>query len=196
MRRVLSAILICSFSLLGGCAISLPLNERLSYKFEEKATELDARKQGPIAVKWAPADFPERVDIQGASGFVGGGSRTRVPTGVAMSSRINNVLDKAIGIDKASPNIVVLHVLSAKSEFKYGFASSELTYGAMHMQIKFEYAGNTWTEDFSSEVKSGLAQTFGYRLENAWDQVAYDVGRSVVSHIEKANSTSSLGARQ
>lgn len=196
MGRFVSAILICSFSLLGGCAISLPLNERLSYKFEEKATELDAQKQGPIAVKWVPADFPERVDIQGASGFVGGGSRTRVPTGVAMASRINNVLDKAIGIDKASPNILTLNVLSAKSQFKYGFASSELTYGAMQMQIKFEYAGSTWTESFSSEVKSGLAQTFGYRLENAWDQVAYDVGRSVVSHVQKANSNLSVGARQ
>lgn len=196
MLRFLSAILICSFSLLGGCAISLPLNERLSYKFEEKATELDAQKHGPIAVKWAPADFPERVDIQGASGFVGGGSRTRVPTGVAMASRINNVLDKAIGIDKGSPNTLMLHVLSAKSEFRYGFASSELTYGAMHMQIEFEYAGNTWTESFSAEVEAGLAQTFGYRLENAWDQVAYDVGKSVVSHIEKANSNLSLGVRK
>lgn len=196
MVRFLSAVLICSFSLLGGCAISLPLNERLSYKFEEKASELDAKKHGPIAVKWAPNDFPERVDIQGASGFVGGGSRTRVPTGVAMASRINNVLDKAIGVDKRSPNILTLHVLSAKSEFKYGFASSELTYGAMHMQLQFEYGGNTWTESFSSNVEAGLAQTFGYRLENAWDQVAYDVGKSVVSHIEKVNSNLSLGIRK
>lgn len=170
--------------LLGGCAIALPLNERLSYQYENRAASLKTTDIKAISLQWIPKDFPSRIDIQGASGFVGGGSRTRVPTGIALSNRIRNVLDKAIGIDQGSPRQLTITVIEAKSKFKYGFASNELTYGECIFKAKFEFNGKTWEKEFSAKYdKSTVAPTYGSRLENAWDDVSLQVGKSVVDHL-------------
>ncbi len=172
--------------LLGGCAVALPINERLSYQYEDKAASLKIANIEDISLRWIPEDFPSRIDIQGASGFVGGGSRTRVPTGIALSNRIRNVLDKAIGIDRNSSRVLTITIIDAKSEFSYGFASSELTYGESYLKAKFEFNGKTWEEEFSAKYDTeNVAPTYGYRLEHAWDEVSLQVGKSVVNHLSK-----------
>ncbi len=172
--------------LLGGCAIALPINERLSYQYEGKATALKIANVEPISLKWIPEDFPSRIDIQGASGFVGGGSRTRVPTGIALSNRIRNVLKEAIGIDQNSSRVLTITVIDAKSKFSYGFASSELTYGESYLKAKFEFDGKLWEEEFIAKYDTSIvAPTYGYRLEKAWDEVSLQVGKSVVKHMAK-----------
>lgn len=172
--------------LLGGCAIALPINERLSYQYENKAASLRTVDIGAISLQWIPKDFPSRIDIQGASGFVGGGSRTRVPTGIALSNRIRNVLDEAIGIDQGSSRQLTITVIEAKSKFRYGFASSELTYGECIFKAKFEFNGAIWEKEFSAKNDtSTVAPTFGSRLEYAWDEVSLQVGKSVVDQLSK-----------
>jgi len=170
--------------LLGGCAIALPINERLSYQYESRAASLRTGNIEAISLQWIPKDFPSRIDIQGASGFVGGGSRTRVPTGIALSNRIRNVLDEAIGINQSSSRLLTITVIDAKSKFRYGFASSELTYGECIFKAKFEINGKTWEEEYSAKYDTSVvAPTFGSRLESAWDEVSLQVGKSVVDHL-------------
>ena len=182
--RIQNTIPLLFVVLLGGCAIALPFNERLSYQYEDKAKALNAPNIGAIAVRWIPQDFPSRIDIQGASGFVGGGSKTRVPTGIALSTRIKHVLDKAIGVDPSSSNVLTITVIDAKSKFTYGFASSELTTGGSFLKARFEFRDKVWEDEFNVDVdKSEVAPTYAYRLEKAWDEVAIQVGESVVKHL-------------
>ena len=169
--------------------MSLPLNERLSYQYEDMAASLRSSKTstiGQISLKWMPPDFPSRVDVQGASGFVGAASRTSIPTGIALSSRIKNVLDKAIGINPGSSRLLTITIIEATNKFKYGYWSNELTYGECFLNAKFEFNGLTWEEEFiAKNDKSKSGGTYGYRLENTWDEVALQVGKSVIAHLSK-----------
>jgi hypothetical protein len=63
-----------------------------------------------IAVKRVPETFPESIDFQGASGFVGSLSQSRIPTGVGLASRIVEVLDTAIGVNDSSTTILTIRV--------------------------------------------------------------------------------------
>jgi hypothetical protein len=89
-QRVLILVGLSLFA--SGCAVNLPFNNRAAYPTIQDAKSLSAVNKGPISVKWIPATFTERIDVQGASGFVGGGSQTRIPTGIALSNRITEVL--------------------------------------------------------------------------------------------------------
>lgn len=172
-----------------GCAVSLPFNHRLNYSAVSVAKGLPGKGIGPIAIQWEPSDFPDRIDIQGASGFVGGGSRTRIPTGQALAQRITEVLDSSIGVASGAPARLTITILSADSTFQYsaGFfnVTPALDRGGCTLTAKFAYGSQQWEESFSSQKKDpkvgGTSQT-GV-LEAAWDDVALQVGQSVVQHL-------------
>jgi hypothetical protein len=105
-------ILVFMLLAISGCAMNLPFNARADYDSILKAKALPVEKN-PIAVKWVPANFPERVDIKGASGFVGGGSRTRIPIGASISKRVIELLDVSCGVDQASHRILTISVIDA-----------------------------------------------------------------------------------
>ena len=54
-----------------------------------------------VMITWAPSSFPTRIDVQGASGYVGSASQTRIPTGVAMAARISEAIS---AFTQVSPN--------------------------------------------------------------------------------------------
>ena len=93
-NHVLLATILFS-SILTGCAVNLPFNNRLNYTSVSQLSEIQKTKE-VILIKWNPTTFPQRIDVQGADGFVGGGSRTRIPTGVALSSRIEEALSQFV----------------------------------------------------------------------------------------------------
>lgn len=169
-----------------GCAAAMPVSLRLSGPYEERARTLRIKDAGPIAIRWVPSDFPSRIDIQGASGFVGGGARVRVPIGEALSSRIRDVLDKAIGLDPDSKRVITITIIEAKSRFKCGFASAQLTYGETELRAKFDINDISWEETFISKYdKTETAATYAYYLEKSWDEVSLQVGKSIVAHSNK-----------
>lgn len=188
---LVSSFCVSALIFLSGCSASLPVvSDRLSYQYEEMAVGLKSSKTstiGPVSLKWIPSDFPSRVDVQGASGYVGALSRTHVPTGIALSSRIKYVLDKTFGIDPNSSKVLTITVIEAKSTFSYGFSSARLSSGKCHLKAKFEFNGKTWEEEFVSQDEESKASTYSYgsRVENAWDQVALQVGKSVIDHLTK-----------
>ena len=171
-------------AILTGCAIALPMNMRLASPYEDRARGLRSSNTTPIALRWMPQDFPSRIDIQGASGFVGSGSRTRVPIGEALTGRIRDVLNASIGTDPNSARVLTITVIDAKSKFKYGFSRNQLTYGETHLKARFEIENMNWEEDFSSQIdKSQVAATWAYLLEKSWDEVSLQVGQNVLSHL-------------
>jgi hypothetical protein len=190
-RKYLSKLvpLVCLLCL-SGCAINLPFNNRLAYSHVSEAKRLTKNKTEPISIEWIPADFTNRIDVQGASGFVGGGSQTRIPTGVALSSRIMEALDVSIGIDPNSKNLLEMYILKAETKFEYSAGIANITpgidYGWCNLEVEFNYNGTIWKESFVSEQKDttigGSSQT-GI-VEKAWDNVALEIAKSVITKIK------------
>lgn len=175
--------------LTSGCTVNLPFNERLDYSAVQEAKTISAAEKGPVAIIWIPPTFPDRIDVQGASGFVGGGSRTRIPTGVALASRISETLDLMIGVNKSSTKVLTINVIEAKSEFEYSAGLFNVTpaidVGRCVFEAEFICDDKRWTEKFTSEKKDptigGTSQTDV--LEDVWDDISLQVGRSVSQHL-------------
>ncbi len=168
-----------------GCAINLPFNNRLDYAKVSEAKRLATGKTTPVALEWVPATFPTRIDIQGASGFVGGGSQTRIPTGVALSNRILEALDVSVGIDPAAKDLLEMNILRAETKFEYSAGMSNITpgidYGWCSMDVEFDYDGTVWREKFVSEEKDPTigASSQTALLDKVWDNIALQVAKNV-----------------
>lgn len=168
------------------CTIALPFQNRVSY--EAVADAKAAKKDGPgLSLKWLPASFPERVDVQGASGFVGGASRTRIPTGPAISQRVTELLDASLGL-KATGTPLTIEVVNAHSTFQYSAGMFNITpaidRAGCTFEAKFTLGTKTWTSTFKAEKKDpkigGTSQTG--LLEQVWDDIAVQVYKDVLAH--------------
>jgi hypothetical protein len=184
---------------LSGCAVNLPFNHRLAYASVRDAKQMHRVGAQVIAIKWIPETFPERIDVQGASGVVGSASQTRIPTGVGLASRILEVLDAAIGVDDSSKAILTITVVEAKSEFEYsaGFlnVTPAIDVGRCFFEADFSLGDEKWRERFTAEAKDptigGTSQT-GI-LERVWDDIALQVGRSVTRRLKVTSASRRLG---
>lgn len=189
MRKLWPTIVVAVASACSGCAINLPFTSRLSYNTVHQAKDLSAKDEGPITLQWIPTSFPSRVDVQGASGFVGGGSRTRVPTGIGLSSRILEALDAAVGVTDSSDKVLVMTIKNAETKFEYsaGFfnATPAIDEASCNLDIDFAMGALHWEQSFHAEAKDpkvgGSSQT-GV-VEGVWDDVAYQVAKNVVEHL-------------
>jgi hypothetical protein len=177
-------VLLCS-----GCAVNLPFNNRLSYPAVREAKNFESNSKGPISVKWIPSSFPERIDVQGASGFVGGGSQTRIPTGVGLANRILEALDASVGLIESSNKTLTIEIIEAKTEFEYSAGFFNITpaidVGRCRLEADFSIGEKRWKEKFFSESKDptigGTSQT-GI-VEKVWDDIAIQVVRNVMQHL-------------
>ncbi|MEO5829913.1 MAG: hypothetical protein ABIQ36_05035 [Rhodanobacter sp.] len=176
-------------SLLSGCAVNLPFNTRASYQTVQAAKDISGKSNGPIAVRWNPTSFPDRIDVQGASGFVGGGTKTRIPTGVGLSSRILESLDAAVGVSDSAQKILTLTIKSAKTKFQYSAGIFNITpaidRASCDIEVDFALGDKHWSQAFHAENKDpkvgGTSQTAP--VEKVWDDVALQVTKSVVQHL-------------
>jgi hypothetical protein len=134
--------------------------------------------------------FPQRIDTQGASGFVGGGSRTRIPTGVALSGRILEGLDSAVGVLESSKKTLTITIVKAETKFQYsaGFfnVTPAIDEGECTLEASFGIGDKSWTETFHYQLTDpkvgGTSQTA--ILEKVWDNIAFQVVQNVVEHIK------------
>lgn len=187
MKKLLSLSAIVLVTTLTGCAINLPFNNRLNYTSVSELSALP-KVQDTVHIKWNPDTFPQRIDIQGADGFVGSASRTRIPTGVALSSRIEEAIAQ---IAKLSPNgsPLTITVENAKSGFEYSAGMFNITpaidVANVTLVATFECKGQKWTNTFNSKLKDpkigGTSQTA--LLDKAWDDIAVQVAKDVSKHL-------------
>lgn len=181
------AVMAISFTMTG-CAVNLPFNNRLNYSSVSQLSAL-SKTDEKIIIKWNPETFPKRIDIQGADGFVGGGSRTRIPTGVALSSRIEEAISQVATISLEGQPLVI-NVDNARSGFEYsaGFfnVTPAIDVANVTLTATFEFKGNKWTSTFVSNLKDpkigGSSQTG--LLDSAWDDIAVQVAKDVASHLK------------
>jgi hypothetical protein len=189
--RVLGAAAVL---LVSGCAINLPFNSRLAYQTVLDSQHLSAKSEGPISIRWVPDSFPQRIDTQGASGFVGGGSRTRVPTGVALSGRILEGLDASVGVLESSNKTLTITIVKAETKFQYsaGFfnVTPAIDEGECTFEATFAIGDKNWSQTFHYQATDpkvgGTSQTA--ILEKVWDNIAFQVVQDVVEHLKQGGA--------
>ncbi|WP_337265037.1 MULTISPECIES: hypothetical protein [unclassified Serratia (in: enterobacteria)] len=188
MRNIFLVFLLSVF--LSGCTVNLPFNNRLAFSsVKEMSSVQNGNEKKNLKIIWNPSDFPSRIDIKGADGFVGGGSRTRIPTGVALSARIEEAVSTFANITTDGKPLTIT-VIEARSGFEYSAGIFNVTpgidVGNVYLKAKFEFNGVEWEREFKSERKDptigGTSQTS--ILESAWDDVAVQVAKDIASRIK------------
>jgi hypothetical protein len=127
--------------------------------------------------------------VEGASGFVGGGSRTRIPTGPGLSSRILETLDAAVGVNSSAPKVLTVTIKNAKTKFQYSAGIFNVTpaidQASCDLDVDFAVGSDRWSQTFHAEAKDpkvgGTSQTG--LVEQVWDDIALQVTKNVVAHM-------------
>lgn len=192
MKKCLSVLAAAiGLAVLSGCTVTLPFNTRSSFDSVTQAKVLNAKDEGPVKVTWVPSTFPDRVDVQGASGFVGGGSRTRIPIGPGLSSRILETLDAAVGVNGSSARVLTLTIKNAKTKFQYsaGFfnVTPAIDRASCDLDVDFAVGSERWSQTFHAEAKDpkvgGTSQTG--LVERVWDDIALQVTKNVAERMHQ-----------
>lgn len=188
-KKSLLLVVVVGLGTLSGCTVTLPFNTRPSFDTVTQARGLNAKSEGPVKVTWVPSSFPDRIDVEGASGFVGGGSRTRIPTGPGLSSRILETLDAAVGVNSSAPKVLTLTIKNAKTKFQYSAGIFNVTpaidRASCDLDVDFAVGSEHWSQTFHAEARDpkvgGSSQTG--LVEQVWDDIALQVTKNVVAHM-------------
>ncbi len=186
MRQTNWLLWCCATALaVSGCTYDLSFNSRASHATVQEAKDLSALDRGPIAIEWNPATFPERVDTKGPSGNEGAASRANIPTGVAIATRLDELLDIAVGVDRSSPNVLTISVIEAKSDYEYAIGmitSRHIDAASGVFEGEFSIGNTRWRERFTAEARDrgGVDGAKGTGLlDRVWDDLALQVATSV-----------------
>jgi len=170
-----------------GCTPNLTFSDRVSRATMQDASSLTAPGRGPITVHWTPASFPDRVDKIGPSGEEGSGTRAYIPIGAAVASRVEELLDAAVGVENASPNVLTINVLEAESAYRYAIGmitSRHIEAASSVLDAEFSIGGSQWRERFTAQTKY-RPETDGAEgtgaLDRVWDDIALQVATSVMA---------------
>jgi hypothetical protein len=196
MRAAIAIVGLSLAALLAaGCTVHLPFSHGLSYPNRTEARALHQAEAPVLAIRWDPPTFPHRVDTQSPSGFVGGSTVARIPTGPALTSRILQVLDEANGVHPNAPHELTIRVIRADTDFEYsayGGVTPAIDRARCELEIEFVYGAARWRDTFvADEVDPaiGAASPTGV-LESVWDRVALEVGRSVAERLATTDARS------
>jgi len=172
-----------------GCKVHMPFRFQLAPRVAAEAAAARGSAPGPVALRWVPADFPDRVDVQGASGYIGSISRTRIPTGVAIATRVREYLETAVGVDDAASRVVTIRVVEAKSSYAYSASAKQHTIdrGRCSLRVEVEDGANRWSESYySSDEPGGAPPTPTEVLDGVWDEVSAALARDVLRKLAGA----------
>lgn len=168
-----------------GCSIQLPFNDRLSYQSEKAILSQIGKTDHSVSIVWSPEKFTSMFETKGSSGFVGGGTRTRIPTGYALSSRIEEAISTYAEFNPNSER-VYFHIEDATSEFEFSAnspftANIELDHGYASLKVTIKYKDKTITKEYHSEKTAEDGKTMSQTgvLEAAWDDIAVQVAIDV-----------------
>ncbi|WP_392559398.1 hypothetical protein [Orbus mooreae] len=169
--------------ILAGCSVHHQFNERLSYQVvKQLKSEIDINPRPSINIIWMPESFTQRIDIQGASGFVGGGTRTRIPIGLGLSSRIEEAISTYANLNNNGDSLVIT-VNEAKTKFTYGFTNMDSADVLLNLTFKFN--GREWSKVFTSKQSDDGVRDASVTsvIEYAWDVIASDVAKNIADNI-------------
>lgn len=184
--RCVPAFLVVAALSGAGCKVHMPFRFQLAPKVAAEAAAARGTAAGPVALRWVPADFPDRVDVQGATGYIGSVSRTRIPTGVAVATRVREYLEAAVGVEDGAARTVTITVLEAKSSFAYSARAKQHTVdrGRCTLRVEVDDGASRWSEAYySSDERGGSPPTPTEVLDGVWDEVSAALARDVLRRL-------------
>ncbi|WP_254413749.1 hypothetical protein [Vibrio furnissii] len=189
MRRFITMLV--ATTALSGCSIQLPFNDRISYQSEKEILSQVDKIDYSVNIVWSPDNFTRMFETKGSSGFVGSGTRTRIPTGYALSSRIEEAINTYAEFNPNSERIY-FYVEGASSEFEFSAnapftANMELDHGYANLKVTIKYNDRSITKEYQAEkiAKDGKTLSQTGVLEAAWDDIAVQVAMDVYRLISR-----------
>lgn len=173
---------------LAGCGakVHMPFRFQLAPKAAAEAAAGRGRAVGPVALRWIPPGFPERVDVQGADGFIGAIARTRIPTGVAISTRVKEYLAASVGIDGRAARTVTISVVEARTEYAFSARTKQMSVDRARCSLRVDVDDGVarWSEAYySSDERGGKPATQTEVIDGVWDEVSAALARDVVRRL-------------
>lgn len=190
MRRHSALALLVALALPGcGAKVHLPFRFQLSPKVAAEAAAARA-PGGPVALRWLPGDFPQRVDVHGADGFVGAIAKTRLPVGVAITTRVTEYVDAALGVEGGAERVVTIEVVEAKTGYAFSLRTKRqsIDRASCSLRVEVDDGARRWSEAYYSSDERGKPDTQTEVLDDVWDEVATALARDVVRRLATAPS--------
>ncbi len=173
-------------SILTGCStLKHQFSTRMDYS--ELVTMNDFQSTIPeISIIWNPSNFPASFEEKTPDAFQGKLRESRIPTGVAIASRLTEALDKSVRVIKKSDTVLLIKINNAASVYRYSEGMT-IDYGKTTVNATFTLQGYQWTESFSYEKdNSGIGSLTNTKpLEITWDKVAVQMATSIIKHINQ-----------
>lgn len=187
MRRMLLVPIAALATALAGCGAKVHLPFRLQLAPRAAAEAAAARGPGgPIALRWLPRDFPQRVDVHGADGFVGAIAKTRLPVGVAVTTRVRDFLEAAVGLDDGARRVVTIAVVESKTSYAFSVRTKRpsIDRASCALRVEVDDGVSRWSEAYySSDEPGGKPATQTEVLDGVWDEVSAALARDVVRRL-------------
>ncbi len=187
MRRMLLVPLVAFAAALPGCGakVHLPFRFQLAPKVAAEAAAARGTG-GPVALRWLPRDFPQRVDVHGADGFIGAIAKTRLPVGVAVTTRVREYLETAVGVEDGARRVVTITVVEAKTSYAFSARTKRQTIdrASCSLRVEVDDGAARWSEAYySSDEPGGKPATQAEVLDGVWDEVSAALARDVVRRL-------------
>lgn len=175
---------------LSGCGAKVHLPFRFQLAPRLAAEAASARTAGgPVALRFLPRDFPQRVDVHGADGFIGAIAKTRLPVGVALTTRVREYLEAAVGVEDGAARVVTIEVVEARTEYAFSARTKRQSIDRARCSLRVEVDDGVsrWSEAyFSSDEQGGKPSTQTEVLDGVWDEVGAALARDVVRRLAPA----------
>jgi hypothetical protein len=178
---------LASLGLAAGCTYRPSFDERASYATVQAAAALDASARGPLAIRWIPESFPDRVDEIGPVGSEGAASSARIPTGAGVAGRTGELLDAAVGVSASSDLVLTIEVREAAVEYRYAtgwVGDRHIDAAQCTLDVELRCGDRTWEERLvarATKVERGEGGTA--LLDAVWDDVSLRLTKSVVARL-------------
>ena len=209
--KVFFLLLVPLYVVLNGCYQNPTFSNRIAHSDLSPLNIPDSNIER-LNIIWKPKDFPEMVELQGATrGATGavywGGwfhpRNVRIPTGIAISERLLEALGHSLIIDKTSSNSLKIDVyahtrasfnLRRKLPLELLFSGKKpcprFNRGTVKVNAFFNYKDIELPKEFH-EVElidgSDCSITTG-PLETAWDKVAIQMAQLIILFINQVES--------
>ena len=201
-------LLVPLYVMLSGCYQTPRFSNRIAHS-DLSTLNIPDSKIERLNIIWKPKDFPEMYELEGYTGnpllsylYIGGNGFVRIPTGIAISERLLEVLGQSLTLDETSSKQLEIRI-SARTYFKISDGRGapidrlfninnvnqvcqKFNEGTVYVSAFFNYKDIELTKTFEQvESVDSKDCSIPSPLEIAWDKVAIEMAQLIVLFINQ-----------
>lgn len=185
--RGLSLPLLLAALASAGCSIPvehLQFRGGLGQRSADEAARAASRRIAPVGIRWSPPGFVQRVDVQSASGFVGGAARIGVAVGPVLTTRVADYLSLSVGLAPGSEREVAITVIEARTSFAFRPDGRFLDRADCTLKVRVDAAGRGFEETYySSDTLRGAPYSRAGILDDVLEEIAAMLSRDILRKL-------------